>query len=103
SSYSDHRYLHSFPTRRSSDLDHDLADVLLNELIDRMRADQSGTTDHDKALSSNFHFVQLSILWMTTFVRSRCSRPVSDMLPHSRSEEHTSELQSPYDLVCRLL
>src|SRR5207248_4885980 len=22
---------------------------------------------------------------------------------HSRSEEHTSELQSPYDLVCRLL
>src|SRR5207248_9751311 len=23
--------------------------------------------------------------------------------PHSRSEEHTSELQSPYDLVCRLL
>src|SRR6266516_7181706 len=23
--------------------------------------------------------------------------------PGSRSEEHTSELQSPYDLVCRLL
>src|SRR5438094_3186226 len=23
--------------------------------------------------------------------------------PKSRSEEHTSELQSPYDLVCRLL
>src|SRR5207248_6714134 len=23
--------------------------------------------------------------------------------PHPRSEEHTSELQSPYDLVCRLL
>src|SRR5207248_9746764 len=23
--------------------------------------------------------------------------------PHLRSEEHTSELQSPYDLVCRLL
>src|SRR5207248_4201463 len=22
--------------------------------------------------------------------------------PHERSEEHTSELQSPYDLVCRL-
>src|SRR5437867_5357122 len=22
---------------------------------------------------------------------------------HARSEEHTSELQSPYDLVCRLL
>src|SRR5437867_9855953 len=24
-------------------------------------------------------------------------------VPHHRSEEHTSELQSPYDLVCRLL
>src|SRR5437867_8845011 len=28
----------------------------------------------------------------------RCSWPLT-----SRSEEHTSELQSPYDLVCRLL
>src|SRR5207248_11363789 len=29
-----------------------------------------------------------------------CSRPEHSRL---RSEEHTSELQSPYDLVCRLL
>src|SRR5437867_1434983 len=29
--------------------------------------------------------------------RSRCRSPTC------RSEEHTSELQSPYDLVCRLL
>src|SRR5207248_9003142 len=27
----------------------------------------------------------------------------SENLPALRSEEHTSELQSPYDLVCRLL
>src|SRR5207248_7756235 len=26
-----------------------------------------------------------------------------DLLLHRRSEEHTSELQSPYDIVCRLL
>src|SRR5438094_3172798 len=31
--------------------------------------------------------------------RKRCAIGVRD----SRSEEHTSELQSPYDLVCRLL
>src|SRR5207248_6965875 len=31
---------------------------------------------------------------------SRCSLPPMSIL---RSEEHTSELQSPYDLVCRLL
>src|SRR5437867_6178396 len=33
-------------------------------------------------------------------------RPRTRALPareHGRSEEHTSELQSPYDLVCRLL
>src|SRR5207248_4584214 len=42
--------------------------------------------------------------------RSRPSRrlrrrpPLSGRpLPSRRSEEHTSELQSPYDLVCRLL
>src|SRR6266516_7430778 len=29
--------------------------------------------------------------------------PRSRPLPMDRSEEHTSELQSPYDLVCRLL
>src|SRR6266705_6584368 len=31
-------------------------------------------------------------------------RPRSDAsIAHARSEEHTSELQSPYELVCRLL
>src|SRR5207248_7356939 len=31
------------------------------------------------------------------------TRMVSARSPPPRSEEHTSELQSPYDLVCRLL
>src|SRR5437867_7254805 len=36
-------------------------------------------------------------------IRTRCRIvPSSTPLPR-RSEEHTSELQSPYDLVCRLL
>src|SRR5437867_7908360 len=30
-------------------------------------------------------------------------RRLQDRLPTRRSEEHTSELQSPYDIVCRLL
>src|SRR5207248_711631 len=34
----------------------------------------------------------------------RFSAPGDSRLAHTdRSEEHTSELQSPYDLVCRLL
>src|SRR5256885_2785423 len=36
--------------------------------------------------------------------QSRCSRAdVSEFRHSSRSEEHTSELQSPCNLVCRLL
>src|SRR5437773_9417217 len=34
-------------------------------------------------------------------LRSRCSRAVAKR--NDRSEEHTSELQSHHDLVCRLL
>src|SRR5207248_10538148 len=33
---------------------------------------------------------------------TRATPSTSDQIP-ARSEEHTSELQSPYDLVCRLL
>src|SRR5437867_6111712 len=33
----------------------------------------------------------------------RCSNRCATDTTRNRSEEHTSELQSPYDLVCRLL
>src|SRR5260221_8133831 len=33
----------------------------------------------------------------------RCEATCPDEAPHERSEEHTSELQSHSDLVCRLL
>src|SRR5438094_8265302 len=35
--------------------------------------------------------------------RSRAGRRWAEGQRRRRSEEHTSELQSPYDLVCRLL
>src|SRR5256885_7893478 len=35
--------------------------------------------------------------------KSGANKPVSDQLALFRSEEHTSELQSPCNLVCRLL
>src|SRR5438094_7697042 len=67
--YGDHRDLHSFPTRRSSDLWFGIAlpCLLLNYF------GQGALLLKDPAAAVN------------------------------RSEEHTSELQSPYDLVCRLL
>src|SRR2546426_4990217 len=43
--------------------------------------------------------------WTSTGSCIHCSRPVSrsPRSPKRRSEEHTSELQSPCNLVCRLL
>src|SRR5437867_9617743 len=65
----DHRDLHSFPTRRSSDLraGHIMLPAPRRKAVPR---------------------------WRTP--------PAVGVLA-VRSEEHTSELQSPYDLVCRLL
>src|SRR5207248_7385860 len=77
-------YLHSFPTRRSSDLLLELegfvprSDPRLVEFRARL-----GPELH-RALRFGGYAVPLSAQEL-------------------RSEEHTSELQSPYDLVCRLL
>src|SRR5437867_6101471 len=69
----------SFPTRRSSDLE--LARALAEFLFDDDRA----MVRIDMSEYQEKH----------TVARSSSNR--------NRSEEHTSELQSPYDLVCRLL
>src|SRR5437867_9912418 len=69
-----HRDLHSFPTRRSSDLaGHEARGIQRHQLHEA-----GGRT-----------------------ARTADVRRCDDDVP--RSEEHTSELQSPYDLVCRLL
>src|SRR5438034_5562398 len=68
-SYDDHRELHSFPTRRSSDL----------------FCCEDPRTRSPLATASSSNLVSKAI---TSFYRS---------------EEHTSELQSHSDLVCRLL
>src|SRR5437868_10428567 len=69
--YRDHRHLHSFPTRRSSDLS------------------------------------TASRRWSGRTRGCCCAGPSSvwrnSSLAFVRSEEHTSELQSRFDLVCRLL
>src|SRR5438132_6954084 len=68
-----HRDLHSFPTRRSSDL-------AVGEAFCRKDPTRRGTGPPRRAPER--------------FCRQRRSR---------RSEEHTSELQSHSDIVCRLL
>src|SRR5207248_11174413 len=92
------RYLPSFPTRRSSDLPTSPPSALLKAWRPR-------------ALSWTPHFGS-SVGWTSAInVLVVGSHPGYSMpaalrttlRPPSRSEEHTSELQSPYDLVCRLL
>src|SRR5699024_12565066 len=84
--HSDH---HSFPTRRSSDLSCDgLRPGVAGEcrdLCEESRDRHAGTArDGAHALS-------------------RPGRGLLHLCRCERSEEHTSELQSRFDLVCRLL
>src|SRR5438876_8799393 len=81
--YLDFRNLHSFPTRRSSDLSKC-----------RMR---TGARTFGSAWE-RAKKVRLSVVSVWALPAGR-----SCAVPACRSEEHTSELQSPVHLVCRLL
>src|SRR5699024_12527295 len=74
--------LHSFPTRRSSDLNSSLHKLLITIPLRSSRMAPTTT-------------------WV---LPNRPRRPRSRLgKTQVRSEEHTSELQSRFDLVCRLL
>src|SRR5207237_9582618 len=87
--YSDHPHLHSFPTRRSSDLP-----------PVSCRANSSGGVRSRKL---SFGEVQTSLIRFPSRRGPRYSRRTSSSGNSGRSEEHTSELQSHLNLVCRLL
>src|SRR5699024_12279275 len=78
-----HRDLHSFPTRRSSDL----------RLPDLLRPASSSAVPRQRNPLPDFF----------SFRNLRSGNPVLSFPLQKRSEEHTSELQSRFDLVCRLL
>src|SRR5699024_11398529 len=83
--YSAHRLLHSFPTRRSSDL-------AFIELVNPRSStvEPFGLVPFTKV----FNATTCPLIPVLLFPISTC---------RFRSEEHTSELQSRFDLVCRLL
>src|SRR5699024_12002989 len=90
------RYIPSFPTRRSSDLKR-----FLNPFINKSCPPM--TMDKRKApITTGCSFPNIGILDKATIKMSKAI-PVFKFSLLSRSEEHTSELQSRFDLVCRLL
>src|SRR5690606_39725205 len=84
-----HGCLHSFPTRRSSDLDDGVDEIvqrLRDDLLDLLHV--PAAAQRGQVLAHAFHLVVIG---------------AAGQEDELRSEEHTSELQSRENLVCRLL
>src|SRR5207302_8470418 len=89
----DPRHLDAFPTRRSSDLRY------LEAMAPSTAASRSASSKTMKGAlppSSRESFLTVPAHWAMRIL------PIS-VEPVNRSEEHTSELQSRENLVCRLL
>src|SRR5207247_6287648 len=97
-----HRHLPSFPTRRSSDLDKTPGAEPDPRPLQRKRPFRDVTSiGAFPASDSDPCTRERRCEW---FIRTKSiGLPVSVTVRIARSEEHTSELQSRVDLVCRLL
>src|SRR2546426_7892799 len=80
-----------FPTRRSSDL-----------VVDRARERERPRRVEVEPMRGYFIWLVHVTFDHVRRVRARRDDPVANE-SDARSEEHTSELQSPCNLVCRLL
>src|SRR5699024_11427379 len=95
----DLRSLHSFPTRRSSDL------LDPSRVAERLEYLRQILGDGPASAVAEWGHVRLFSQWseLTDPAARRLLEPTGWVAPTKRSEEHTSELQSRFDLVCRLL
>src|SRR5437762_5332526 len=97
------RALPSFPTRRSSDL-YLVDDLLVKTDRTSMAWSLEARVPFMDPLVANFAFSLPVRHKVRGWSKKRLlRRAVEPLLPRERSEEHTSELQSPMYLVCRLL
>src|SRR5699024_12345704 len=100
--YAEHTYLYSFPTRRSSDLtpiiyiltdEMHFMDTLIEEQcmveLKRWRGENPDTAVTESVPAG--------------LIKQYAASKEETIKEPGRSEEHTSELQSRFDLVCRLL
>src|SRR5207247_7800059 len=91
--------LHSFPTRRSSDL----GSALYVGTPPPIAVTPRGKREHADAADKTQTISRFSRARPRRGVRLHAGTRVVAVLAGRRSEEHTSELQSRVDLVCRLL
>src|SRR5699024_12319599 len=92
--------LHSFPTRRSSDLKPIFSNVLRASRIEfRLSPKVDISSRSEGIFPPNF----TSPFFTSSMIYSMTKKYTFSFSPVFRSEEHTSELQSRFDLVCRLL
>src|SRR5690349_23524198 len=95
----DTRPVHPFPTRRSSDL----SEVLAWKPGSPMRREAAVVLSKSgKTLEALVDVAGKKLISLNEVAGAQANFTVTDF-ERSRSEEHTSELQSRRDLVCRLL
>src|SRR5206468_12708452 len=100
---SDFPALHSFPTRRSSDLAlfgwslYEPSKAPPVEYLRKRNLSQYLGLSRDKEVPEN------EAAWNALLDEYHFTNMDDQGIPRRRSEEHTSELQSRSDLVCRLL
>src|SRR5690606_41831132 len=90
-----HRYLLSFPTRRSSDLN--FLPLLQHGIQVQIDLEPFSTLHQNFFLYTNANDQHLHLPLFPQLTES------CHLYDNGRSEEHTSELQSRENLVCRLL
>src|SRR5204863_8870716 len=90
--FCDYADLHSFPTRRSSDLFH-------TSLVLRLTQPWWNMDDGERLLGLGQTYLVRVVTFVSRFKEGGTVTNVTTRTKYVRSEEHTSELQSRRDLV----
>src|SRR5699024_12365977 len=101
-SSNDNIYLHSFPTRRSSDLVFTTTDFIQPKFVKKEHKSKK-ICQNFRLHSNNDPFIFRKSLFESGYNQLKLNIFYLRFRMKKRSEEHTSELQSRFDIVCRLL